>query len=91
MNKTELTEEIANKSGSTHREAAAFLNAFVEITEETLKKGDSVVIPGFGSFVVTERAARMARDFKSGKNVQVPASRCVRFKVGKTLKESVKQ
>lgn len=90
MNKTELVEAIASKVGSTQKDAAGFLKSFVEITEEALKNGDSVVIPGFGSFIVAERAARMARDFKSGKNVQVPASKCVKFKVGKTLRDSVK-
>lgn len=91
MNKTELVEAIANKSGSTQKDAAEFLNAFVAVAEETLGRDESVVIPGFGSFVVADRAARMARDFKTGQHVQVAASKCVRFKVGKTLKDIVKK
>lgn len=91
MNKTELIEAIAEKLGAAPKETAGFLNAFIEVTEETLKEGDSIVIPGFGSFIVADRAARMARDFKTGKHVQVAASKCVRFKVGKTLKDIVKK
>ena len=90
MNKTELTEAIADKAQISQKDAGLFLNAFIEVTEETLKNNDSIVIPGFGSFIVAERAARKARDFRTGQNVDVPASRCVRFKVGKTLKDMVK-
>jgi DNA-binding protein HU-beta len=90
MNKTELIESIAAKAEISQKDAGIFLNALIDVAEDTLKSGDSIVIPGFGSFVVAERAARKARDFRTGQNVDVPASRCVRFKVGKTLKDMVK-
>lgn len=90
MNKTELVEAIAGKSGASQKDSAEFLSAFISVVEETLCKQESIVIPGFGSFLVTDRAARKARDFNSGELVDVPASKCVRFKVGKTLKDMVK-
>lgn len=91
MNKTELVEAIAEKNNASQKESAEFLNTFISVVEETLCKNESIVIPGFGSFLVTDRAARKARDFNSGKLVDVPASKCVRFKVGKTLKDMVKK
>ena len=90
MNKSELVEEIAKTLDATQKDTAEFVRAFVEVVQDALKKGDSVVIPGFGAFSVTERAARMARDFKSGNLVKVPATKCVKFKAGKTLKDTVK-
>lgn len=57
---------------------------------ETLAKNESVVLPGFGSFSVAELAARTGKNFKTGETIQVHASKYVKFKVGKILKDSVK-
>lgn len=91
MTKTELVKAIAEKSGKTVKDADTFLNAFIDTVSENLKKGVDVSIIGFGTFSVAERAARQARNFQTGKMMNVPASKTVRFKVGKTLKECVRR
>ncbi len=90
MNKTELVKVISEKSGSTVKDAEKFLNAFVESITESMKKGDDVTLVGFGTFSVAERAARTARNFKTKEIINVPASKTVKFKVGKALKDAVR-
>ena len=90
MNKTELVKAISEKSGSTQKDAENFLNAFIESVTESMKKGEDVAIIGFGTFSVAERAARTARNFRTNELIDVPASKTVKFKVGKGLKDSVK-
>ena len=90
MNKTELIKSISEKSGSTQKDAENFLNAFIESVTESMKKGEDVAIIGFGTFSVAERAARTARNFRTNELIDVPASKTVKFKVGKGLKDSVK-
>ena len=90
MNKTELVKAISEKSGSTQKDAENFLNAFIESVTESMKKGEDVAIIGFGTFSVAERAARTARNFRTNELIDVPASKTVKFKVGKTLKDAVK-
>jgi DNA-binding protein HU-beta len=89
MNKTELIKVISEKSDLPAKDAAKFLDAFVDVTTETLAEGNDVVLIGFGSFSRVERKARVARNFKTGKNVNVPPSKSVKFKAGKNLKDSV--
>jgi DNA-binding protein HU-beta len=55
-----------------------------------LEKGDRIQVPGFGSFSVSERAARTGRNPKTGQSIKIAASKNVRFKVGKDLKDSLK-
>ena len=90
MNKTELIKSISEKSGSTQKDAENFLNAFIESVTESMKKGEDVAIIGFGTFSVAERAARTARNFRTNELIDVPASKTVKFKIGKVLKDSVK-
>ncbi len=90
MNKSELVKAISKKSGSTIKDAEKFLNSFVETITEAMRKNDDVVLVGFGRFSVAERAERIGRNFKTGKNIQIPASKLVKFKAGKTLKDAVK-
>lgn len=91
MTKTELVKAIAEKSGKTIKDADIFLNTFIDIVGENLKKGVDVSIIGFGTFSVTERSARQARNFQTGEMMNIPASKTVKFKVGKTLKECVRR
>lgn len=88
MNKKEIVSEIAEKTGLAQKDAHAFLDGFVEVVKEAVKKGTDVSIVDFGQFCVTERAARKARDFKTGKEMVVPAMKTVKFKPGKALKEA---
>ena len=90
MNKTEFVRAMAEESGLSIKDAGAALDAFMEVTKKVLVSGEGVNLIGFGSFEVAERSARPGRDFKTGKMINVPASRTVKFKVGKTLKDAVK-
>lgn len=90
MNKSELVKSISEKSGSTIKDTENFLDAFVETVTEAMKKSDDVTLVGFGTFSVAKRAARTGRNFKTGNLVKVPASKTVKFKVGKKLKDAVK-
>ena len=90
MNKSELVKAISEKSGSTIKDAEKFLDSFVETITEAMSKGEDVVIIGFGTFSVAERAARTARNFRTNELIDVPASKTVKFKPGKSLKDSVK-
>lgn len=90
MTKLDLVKAIAEKADMTNKDADTFLNAFIDVVSENLGKGLDVSIIGFGSFSVTERSARKARNFQTGEMVDVAASKTVKFKAGKTLKELVK-
>lgn len=85
MNKTELVKAVAEKSGLTKADAAKALNAFMEATSETLKKGDKVAIVGFGTFSVVERGEKKGRNPHTGKEMVIPAKKVVKFKAGKDL------
>ncbi|MFD1260398.1 MULTISPECIES: HU family DNA-binding protein [Entomomonas] len=89
MNKAELIKAIGEKADIPNTEATKVLNAFLETVTETLQTGQSVVLVGFGTFLVKERAARMARNLQTGKPIKIPAKKAPLFKAGKTLKESV--
>lgn len=91
MNKSELIKAMSEESGLTQKDAEKSLNAFIKIVTESLKKGDEIVLTGFGAFSVTRRNARIGMDFKTKKAIKIPASRGVKFKSGKSLKEAVKQ
>ncbi|WP_025322507.1 HU family DNA-binding protein [Deferrisoma camini] len=90
MNKAELLQEISVKAGLKAKEAEALLEAFIATTEETLAKGDKVSITGFGTFAVTERAARKGRNPQTGQTIDIPASKTPRFTAGKSFKDAVK-
>ena len=89
MNKSELVRAMSAKSGSTVKDAEKFLDSFVETITEAMQKGDDVILVGFGTFSVANRAERIGRNFKTGKNIQIPASKSVKFKPGKTLKNDL--
>lgn len=86
MNKSNLVDEISNNSGLTKADSERALNAFLDVTLNTLKSGEEVAIVGFGSFCIKETAARNGRDFKTGKIIKIPARKSVKFKPGKNLK-----
>ena len=89
MNKTELIDAMAEKTGLTKKNAEAALNAFVETVSEQLVKGDKVSLVGFGTFEVTERAAREGRNPQTGETMTIAASKAPKFKAGKGLKDQV--
>ncbi len=87
MNKKELIDALAEKTGKSRKESAEFLDALIGTVKEELKKGGSVNLVGFGSFKVVERPAREARNPRTGEKIQVPARKVPVFKAGKDLKE----
>ncbi|MGN0894734.1 MAG: HU family DNA-binding protein [Succinivibrio sp.] len=89
MNKSQLVDGIAKKSGLTIKDSTAAVNAFLDTVKEALASGDSVTLVGFGSFVVRDRAARSGRNPRTGNVVQIPAVKVPAFKAGKPLKDVV--
>ena len=89
MNKAELIDAIASGSGLTKADSRRALDAFVEATEGTLKKGDRVALVGFGSFGVTRREARKGRNPQTGKEINIPAKNVIKFKAGTDLTRKV--
>jgi DNA-binding protein HU-beta len=89
MNKTEFIEAIATKTGCSKADANRTVGALIEIISDTLQKGDSLSLPGFGSFEVRERAERTGRNPRTGEELKIAASRIPAFKPGATLKAAV--
>lgn len=89
MNKTDLINSIASKSGLNKKNSEAALNAFIGSVQEALKGGDKVVLVGFGTFEVRQRAARKGRNPQTKKEITIPASKAPVFKAGKVLKDTV--
>jgi len=89
MNKGELVTAIANEAEVTKNEAAKVLDATLKAITDSLKKEESVVLVGFGTFVVKARAAREGRNPRTGETIQIKASKVPGFKAGKALKDSV--
>lgn len=89
MNKAELVDAIAEGASISKADAARALDATVAAITQALKKGDSVSVVGFGSFVVRTRAARVGRNPKTREEIQIPAANNPTFKAGKALKDAV--
>ncbi|MDO4190327.1 MAG: HU family DNA-binding protein [Bacteroidales bacterium] len=89
MNKTELIEAMANRTGLTKKNAQEALNAYLEVVTETLKKGDSVALIGFGTFSVADRPARTGLNPQTKKKIKIAASKTAKFKVGASLKKAL--
>jgi DNA-binding protein HU-beta len=89
MNKAQLIEAIANKAGLTKADSKKALDAFIETTTEALKNEDRVALVGFGSFSVSKRDARTGRNPQTGKPINIPAKKIVKFKSGSDLNTEV--
>lgn len=90
MNKAAIVELIHEKMGGTKVLAEQTLDAVLESMVKTLKSGDEVSIAGLGIFSVKARAARTARNPKTGETIQVPATKVPKFRAAKALKDAVK-
>ncbi|SFO14133.1 HU family DNA-binding protein [Nitrosospira briensis] len=86
MNKKELIDAMAAKTGSTKADAERAVGALIEVISDTLTKGDSLSFPGFGTFEVRERPARAGRNPRTGEELQIAASKIPAFKAGAALK-----
>jgi DNA-binding protein HU-beta len=89
LTKIDFIKLIAQKSELTRKDAAKFLVAFKEAIVETMSKGSDVALVGFGTFCVVDRAARKAMNFKTKAVINIPASKGIKFKPGKSLKDAV--
>lgn len=90
MHKTDLVKSIATQTGLSQKDSAAAVEAILVAITKALKKGDSVTLIGFGTFKVVKTAARKGRNPQTGKEIQIKASKRVKFSAGKALKDSVK-
>ncbi len=88
MNRNELVESIAAKSGLSKADADKALKGFTESVEEALGNNDSVALVGFGTFSVTDRPERQGRNPATGEPMTIAAKRVAKFKVGKKLDEA---
>ncbi|MBA2659184.1 MAG: HU family DNA-binding protein [Nitrosospira sp.] len=89
MNKNEFIEAMAAKTDSSKADAARAVAALTEVISDTLQKGESIALIGFGTFEVRSRAARTGRNPKTGEELKIAASRIPAFKPGAALKAAV--
>ncbi len=89
MNKTELIEAIAASADLPKAAAGRALDAVIDTITGALKKDDQVVLVGFGTFAVKDRAARTGRNPQTGKPIEIAAAKIPSFRAGKALKDAV--
>ena len=89
MNKTEFIAAVAEKAEIPKKDSEKALKAFVDVVAEQLKAGDKVQLVGFGTFEVSERAAREGRNPQTGETMTIAACKAPKFKAGKALKDAI--
>ena len=89
MNKTELVAAMAANAELSKKDSEKALKAFIDVVTEELKKGEKVQLVGFGTFEVSERAAREGRNPATGETMQIEAAKAPKFKAGKALKDMI--
>ena len=90
VNKTQLVERIANKTGSSKSDAQKFFDAFVDTVTGSLKSSEDVQITGFGKFYVQKRDSREGINPQTRQKMTIPASKVPKFTAGNALKDSIK-
>lgn len=91
MNKAGLAAAIAEKTGFRKRDIVAMLTAMTEVITEELQAGNDVHLVGFGTFEATEKEERIRRNPKTGEEIALPITKSLRFKPGRTLKDTLRQ
>ena len=89
MNKTEFIAAVAEKAEISKKDSEKAQKAFVDVVAEQLKAGDKVQLVGFGTFEVSERAAREGRNPQTGETMTIAACKAPKFKAGKALKDAI--
>ena len=89
MNKTELVAAMAEQAGISKKDAEKALVAFTSVVTDELKKGGKVQLVGFGTFEVSERAAREGRNPRTGETMTIASCKAPKFKAGKALKDAI--
>ena len=90
MNKGQLVDAIASEAKITKANATRALDAFINTTSKSLRKGDKVTLVGFGTFTVVKRAARTGRNPQTGKEIKIASRKVAKFKAGTELAHRVK-
>jgi len=90
MNKGELIDAVAKDVGISKAMAEKVLNSIIDTVTKSLKKGNKVSLVGFGTFSIVNRKARKGRNPQTGKEIEIPAKKVVKFKVGANLAKTVK-
>ncbi|KGL47468.1 DNA-binding protein [Porphyromonas gulae] len=85
MNKTDFIAAVAEKANLTKADAQRAVNAFADVVKEQMAAGEKIALIGFGTFSVSERAARKGINPKTKKSISIPARKVVRFKAGSAL------
>jgi DNA-binding protein HU-beta len=89
VNKAEMIEHIAQAAEISKSAAERAVDAMVGAIKSSLRKGDMVTLVGFGSFYVSERAARTGRNPRTGEELKIGAARVPKFRSGKALKDAI--
>lgn len=89
MNKADLVAAIAEKTELSKKDSEKALKAFIDVVTEELTKGEKIQLVGFGTFEVSERAAREGRNPQTGETMNIAASKAPKFKAGKALKDII--
>lgn len=90
MTKNELIEKVAKKAHLTKRAAADAVNSTFNLIRDALVRGEKVVVTGFGTFLIRQRAARRGRNPQTGETIQIPSKKLPAFTAGKTIKRLIK-
>ncbi|MBI2624760.1 MAG: HU family DNA-binding protein [Candidatus Nealsonbacteria bacterium] len=90
MTKDDINQAISRKTGLSKRQAGDCLQVILDEIAKSLSKGESVLLPGFGKFVVKDRKERQGVNPKTGEKIKIPAAKVPKFKPGQTLKDAVK-
>ena len=89
MNRNDLVDAVAATANMTKADATTAVDAVLDAITAALKSGTEVRLAGFGTFVVTQRAASEGRNPRTGEKIQIPASKLPKFRAGKGLKEAI--
>jgi DNA-binding protein HU-beta len=89
MNKDDLISKVASSIGISKSEAAKSVDAVFSSITNSLKGGNEVRLVGFGTFLITNRAATTGRNPRTGESIEIPAKKVPKFRAGKALKETV--
>ena len=90
MKKSDIVAHVANRVSLSKAEASQAVNAVFEVIQDTLERGESVAVTGFGTFSTKSRPARTGRNPRTGESIAIAASTVPSFKAGKTLRDAVR-
>ena len=91
MNKSELIEAIAKKSKLTKKDTETLLNTFMDVVKQTLKKGEKIMLVGFGTFQVNKRKATTGVNPRTKEKIKIPAKNVAKWKVSESINKNLNQ